>query len=109
MRRRELLKSLLGGAGVVAAAATPGVPKLNAEVVEQVREGLTHEQKVAMERQIRIYVKSTGGFRKDLHVREKIHCENLLAIVGRQKPEWDVNIRVQGFEDTESLIKSIEV
>ncbi len=103
MKRRDLLKGLFGTAAAAASVAAPGVARLSETAVKQVQEGLTHAQRVAMERQIRVHVSSTGGFRKDINPRDITHCENLLAIVGRVRPEWDFNLHVPGFEDSESI------
>lgn len=102
--RRGMLKGLLGGSAGVAVAAVPGVSKeflLNESEAADVASGLTMQQKVAIEREIRRYVKSTGGFRKDLGPALITQATNMLAVMGRRDPVWDFTVNVPGFESSE--------
>lgn len=57
--------------------------------------------RVALEREIRRYVKKSGGFRKDLNPQDQKWAVALLAIIGRRSLSWDVSIHVPGFEADE--------
>lgn len=59
---------------------------------------MTDEEKVLTEREIRKYVKKTGGYRKGLPYKDEAHCGDLLKKMGRKKVEWDRNIIVPGID-----------
>lgn len=103
MKRRDMLKGLVGSA--LASQAIPSVSRdivLDESQTSKIASTLTLEQQIAMEREIRRYVKSSGGFRKDQHEQEIIHCTNLLGVLGRSEPCWDFNIHVPGMEAAEA-------
>ena len=56
------------------------------------------EKTVGLERELRRYVKRTGGFRKDLSPGDTKKAEAIMKELDREKPEWDVTIIVPGFE-----------
>ena len=57
--------------------------------------------RAALEREIRRYVKKSGGFRKDLNPQDQKRAVALLAIIGRRSITWDLSIHVPGFGDEE--------
>lgn len=50
-----------------------------------------HEE-ADLEREIRKYIKRTGGFRKGLTSGEKMTANTLLQKAGRKKARWDPSI-----------------
>jgi hypothetical protein len=80
--------------------------------IEEVMEKpvLNNEDMVALEREIRIFVKKgglrngkpvKGGFRKGLSEEQLARGKELLAKAGRTKPEWNMDILVPGFDYAE--------
>jgi hypothetical protein len=59
---------------------------------------LTKSQKIGFERELRRYVKKTGGFRKNLPEKEKETALGLMKILERKSPAWDKKIIVPGYD-----------
>jgi len=53
-------------------------------------------EKRAVEREIRRYIKRSGGFRKGLSKAGKMEAKRLLKIAGRKELKWDLDIVVPG-------------
>ena len=66
--------------------------------VEEPKEVLTDELKVGLERELRRYVKKSGGFRKGLPKEDEKKARKIMKRLGRKKLEWDLTILVPGFE-----------
>ncbi len=56
----------------------------------------TGRDKIALEREIRKYVRKDGGFRADMSKEAIAEGNRLLKIAGRKKVEWDTSIPVPG-------------
>lgn len=54
--------------------------------------------KIALERELRRYVKRTGDFRKGLSSKAKDEARRLLKRLGRTQPAWDRSILIPGFD-----------
>jgi len=97
MKRRDLLKGLLGGAAGVGIVGPDAVEASAAQGDAAVPAQLfTADMRIAVERDLRRYVKSTGGFRKNLHSLDRKHGEELLVLLGREHPAWDEAVVVPG-------------
>jgi fructose-specific phosphotransferase system component IIB len=97
LNRRQFFRQAGASAGAsIAVTACPSV--VSAEKLVDTDLHIEDEGMVAIERQIRRYVRRSGGFRRDLHKEEIAHAKALLAIVKREKIEWDTSIAVSGFE-----------
>ena len=59
---------------------------------------LTSKQKIGYERELRRYVKKTGGFRKGLPEVQKDTALGLMKILDRKSPAWDKKIIVPGYD-----------
>lgn len=63
---------------------------------------LTEEERALYEREIRRYIKSTGGYRKGVDDKTKVLCRNMLQALGRpMNPDglcWDRTIIIPGFD-----------
>ncbi len=57
--------------------------------------------KIKLERELRRYVKRSGGLRKGLenHKETKARVEKLMKALGRTKMVWDQEINVPGYDD----------
>lgn len=62
-------------------------------------EDLTVPEKIVLERELRRYVRRSGGFRKHLPEKAQARAEKIMKIIGRTKPEWDETIDVPGFNE----------
>jgi len=64
------------------------------EMIEskEIEEEIEEEEKKRIEKEIRQYVKRSGGFRKDIDERFKSRTEKLLKKLDRNKLEWDESI-----------------
>lgn len=54
--------------------------------------------KVALERELRRYVKRTGKFRKDLSDSGKARAKDILKKLDRKEVSWDPSIFVPGYD-----------
>jgi hypothetical protein len=52
----------------------------------------------SLEREIRRYVKKSGGFRTDLSPAAKREAQRLLRKAGRNEPVWNTRISVPGYD-----------
>jgi len=60
---------------------------------------LSEDDRIAMEREIRRYVRKAGGYRKGLPESEKAKCAKLLIKLGRSKSiSWDETIILPGID-----------
>lgn len=57
------------------------------------------ERENMLERELRRYVKRSGGFRKNLPKSHKEVAKRIMKKLGRKKPEWDNNIVVAGLDN----------
>lgn len=55
------------------------------------------EDEVALEREIRRYVKKSGGFRRDISPEARAEGVRLLKLAGRKDVKWNERIRVPGY------------
>ncbi len=62
------------------------------------KEKLSSDDKVAYERELRRYVKSSGGFRKDLPKLKQEKAVKIMKVLGRKSVEWDKSIVVPGLD-----------
>jgi len=47
---------------------------------------------VEIEKELRRYIKKSGGFKKDISKEDKKKAEVLLKQLGRNKPKWDLDL-----------------
>ena len=73
-------------------------PKEKKDVEKAKKTPLTDEQKMALERELRKYVKKTGGFRKDLPEQDKQKALRIMKRLGRKEPKWDTKIVIPGYD-----------
>lgn len=99
----EGLKARLAAAEAQVAALTAPKGIVDAKVKGKiVKPTMTQEQQI--EREIRRYVKRTGGFCKNLPEADKARTEAFLKRIGRKhkdgsiKVEWDLSIVVPGYK-----------
>lgn len=59
---------------------------------------LSAKGKIRYEREIRRYIKASGGYRKGLTEKEKMTCEKLMKRVKRKNLEWDTSIQIPGMD-----------
>jgi len=91
----KLVPTTMEATEKVEATPVPKSPQPKPIVVETIPE------RVAVEREIRRYVRRDGDFRKDLARGDRERATTLLKLMGRKKVIWDTTIRVGGFESCE--------
>lgn len=69
----------------------PGKPKQKPKISPEEREYM-------LERELRRYVKRSGGFRKNLSKPHKEVAKRIMKQLGRKEPEWDTSIEVFGVD-----------
>lgn len=62
------------------------------------KEPSPEELKYMLERELRRYVKRSGGFRKNLSKSHEETAKRIMKRLDRKKPEWDFNIVVFGVD-----------
>lgn len=72
-------------------------------LIEMKREDLSRRQVVYLERQLRVFVKKAGGFRKGLTPEKIDLAKAIMKALDRKKPEWDEEIPVPGFVPEQGL------
>lgn len=65
---------------------------------------LKEHEKIDLERQIRKYVRHSGGFRVGLTNAEKVTARALLTAAGRKAVEWDHSIDLNMI-NTKSIVR----
>ena len=68
------------------------------EAPKEEQEVLTDETKVGLERELRRYIKKSGGFRKGLTKDDEKKARKIMKRLGRTELKWDLTILVPGFE-----------
>jgi hypothetical protein len=75
------------------------VPRTLKQELKKKPKGMSEEEKVRTEREIRRYVRKIGDYRKGLPDNEKAICARLLRKMGRTEVEWDRTIHVPGMDN----------
>lgn len=68
-------------------------------------EDLDIAERNAIERELRKYIKRSGGYRKNLSAELEQRCEKLMKVIGRKKLEWDTSISLPGFGEGHRNLK----
>jgi len=107
-RKDAVIKEMKRPKGIASVINTDGTIKRPDEAFQESMpsamskskpEDLTIPERNAVERELRRFIKRSGGFRKNLAKDLQERAEKLMVVIGRKKPEWDFTIDIPGFGD----------
>ena len=94
IKKRKSRKSEPIDADTLLLATPPKKKTIDKEILKMSAASL----RVGLERELRRYIKRSGGFRKDLSSTAKKRAEAIMEKLGRKEKKWDFNIVVPGYD-----------